>query len=261
MTWIACNAILMIALPIALALALRRSAPSFWPLLGAGALSFAGSQLVHLPLLAAWQWLTRSEWIPGVGGAAGAIAVGVLAAGCEEPARWLVLRRMNDRGREAAWVFGAGHGGLEALALGALALVGAINVGAASSMSVSDFVALGVPEATAESTVEQVAQALAMPWYDALGGAFERAITLPFHLACSVLVMASLRRRRAWPFVIALVAHAMIDAAIGLLGELHQRGWALEMELTALSVPFTVLVLVWAAQAEPSEAARSDGSS
>lgn len=257
MTWIACNAILMIALPLALAVGLRRSTPSFWPLLGAGALSFAGSQLVHLPLLAAWQWLTRSEAVPGVGATAGAIVAGVLAAACEEPARWLVLRRLAVRDRTSAWAFGAGYGGLEALGLGVLALLGAIDVSALASMSVADLVALGVPEATAETTIEQVAHGLAMPWYDALGGAFERAITIPFHIACSVLVMASLRRARAWPFVAALVAHAIIDAAVGALGEGHPRTWVLEMELTALVVPFTVLVLAWAAHAEPADAARS----
>lgn len=251
------NALVMMALPLAAALLVRRTTRGRWAWLAIGATAFVGSQVVHLPLLlSVWPSLTRAGVLPGFGATANAIVAGVLAAACEEPARALAFRfgLRGERGRRAALTVGAGHGGIEAAILGGLALLEAINILAARGLSAEQLVALGMTPDAAAATVPQVAQALAMPWYDVFGGAFERAITIPFHIACSIWVMAALRRRRAWPFVVALVAHASVDASVGLLGEAGQSGWALELELAAMAVPFAVLTFVWASRAEPAQA-------
>ena len=251
------NALLMIALPAGGLVLVRWITGARWSIAGWGALGFVASQVVHLPLLGAWQWLTTHGAIPGLGATADAILLGLLAAGCEEPARALVFRfaLASRRDRSTALMAGAGHGGIEAFALGVLALLGAVNVIAIRGMSVGDLEAQGLDRDAAETAVAQVAQALEMPWYEMIGGAFERAVTIPFHIACSVLVMAAMRRGRAWPFVIAVAAHATTDASIGLLRELGQSGWTLELELAAMAVPFTIGVLVWATRAEPAATA------
>lgn len=250
------NALLMLALPVAYALAACRGDGVRWTWLGVGAAAFVGSQIVHLPILWGWEALTRAGLLPGFGPVADALVLGVLAALCEEPARALAFRfgLARERGTRAARIVGAGHGGIEALVFGLLALLGAVNVLAMRGMSAADLEAAGAAPEAAAAAVAQVAQALAMPWYEVLGGAFERAITIPFHIACSVLVMASLRRRSAWPFVVAVLAHATVDSAIGLLGHVGQSGWALELELAALAVPFAIGVIAWSRRAEPAEA-------
>lgn len=252
------NALAMMLLPLAAALAVRRQlGPRWrWRWLGAGVLAYLLSQLVHLPLLSVWQAMTRSGALPGFGATADALVLGVLAAGCEEPARVLAFRfaAPTQRGREAALAVGVGHGGIEALVLGLLALLGAINVLAARDLDAAGLEALGMAPDAAATAVEQVRVALAMPWYEVFGGAFERALAIPLHLACSVWVMAALRRRRAWPFVVALVAHASVDAAAGLLAEEGTSGWALELELAALIVPFVAGTWLWVRRAEPAVA-------
>jgi len=249
------NAVAMMGLPIAVGIGLRRATGTRWTLAARGALTFLAARALYYPLLAGWQWSMRADLVPGAGATASAIVIGLLVAACEEGGRALALGSMRtERGRVAALMVGVGHGGVEALGIGALAMIGAIGILAARDMTVPDFLALGVPESSAELRVEETAQALAMPWYDALGGAFERAVMIPFHLACSVLVMAALRRRRLWPLTLAFVAHATLEGAMGVLRDAAQREWILELELTAIAVPFSVLVLAWAQEREPGEA-------
>jgi uncharacterized membrane protein YhfC len=249
------NALLMIALPIGVVLVQRRTRGAAWRLFALGAASFALSQAVHLPLLGAWQSATRSGALPSFGATADAVVLGLLAALCEEPARWLVLRfATKERGRDAALALGAGHGGLEAIMLGVLALVGALNVMALGHATVADLVGSGVSADAAETAIDQVRVALAMPWYDAIGGAVERAIAIPLHVADSVLVTASMRRRQPALFALAVIAHAAADTiAVGLVG-LHQPGWLVEVELGALLLPFAGVVLAWSRRNEPRNA-------
>lgn len=250
------NALLMIALPIVIAVLVRMRTGAPWAWLGWGALAFVLSQVVHMPLLWAWQGLTRAGAMPGLGANGDAVMLGTLAAVCEEPARALTFRfaLRNERGRSAALMVGAGHGGIEATIFGLLALLGAVNILAMSGMTEDQLIAVGATPEVAKTALEQVATALAMPWYEALGGAFERLFTIPLHLACSVLVMASLRRRSVWPFLLALLAHGLIDASIGLFGNAGASGGALELELAMISIPFAVGVLVWSRRAEPAQA-------
>jgi uncharacterized membrane protein YhfC len=249
------NALSMIALPIAIAVAVRRRTGGRWAWVAWGAATFVGSQLVHLPILGAWGALTRSGALPSFGTRADYVVLGLLAAACEEPARAVVFRfAIRSRGRSAALMAGAGHGGVEAVVFGALALAGAINVLAIRGRTASDLVAMGVAAETADAAVADAREALAMPWYEALGGAFERGVAIPLHLACSVLVMAAMRRRSAWPFVAAFAGHAIVDASIGFLRDLGQSVTAIELELAAISLPFTIAALVWASRSEPADA-------
>jgi uncharacterized membrane protein YhfC len=248
------NALGMMALPIGVVVVQRRMHGAAWRLFALGAASFALSQLVHLPLLGAWQWATRVGALPAFGATADVIVLGLLAAACEEPARWIVLRvATKERGRNAALALGAGHGGLEALGLGVLALIGAINVIGIGDATEAQLVASGVAPEMASTAIAQVHEALAMPWYEAFGGAFERAIAMPLHIADSVLVTASMRRRRPALFTLALFAHAVADAVAVWIAGLHQPAWLVELELAALLLPFAGAVLAWSRRAEPSD--------
>lgn len=247
------NAGLMMLLPVLLAVVLRRTTGARWTLFFGGAATWIASQLIHMPLLWGWSAATRSGALPAFGGTVDSILVGVLAAACEESARALTLMFVfrQDRGRDAALMLGAGHGGFEAIFFGGLAMLGAVNVTLTRDFTVTDFVAQGLAPDAAAAAVEQVRQALALSWYESLGGAFERGFAVPFHLACSLLVTAAIRRRRVWPFALAFAAHAASDGAIGLLRGAGLSGWALELGLVALAVPVIVGTFVWAFRSEP----------
>jgi uncharacterized membrane protein YhfC len=247
------NGILMIVLPVAFAIGVRGRTGARGMLFLAGALAFVGSQVVHMPILWAWSAATRSGVLPALGGTGDAVVLGALAALCEEPARALVFSRLPpaDRGRDAGLAVGAGHGGIEAVIFGGLALLGAVNLVLTQSMTEADLVALGTPPEAASAAIAQIHAALATPWYDALAGAFERGITIPFHAGCSLLVAAAVRRRSAAPFVVAIVAHALADTAGVLLVGANLGTWGTELALAAVAVPLTIGMWTWAVRAEP----------
>ncbi len=251
------NASLMMFLPVVVALAVRRATGARWTIWVGGAAAWIGSQLVHVPILWGWSAATRAGALPAFGNTADSIVLGLLAAACEEPARALALTYLfrKERGRDAALMLGAGHGGIEAILFGALAMFGAVNVMLTRDFTAADFVAQGVAPDAAATAVEQVREALALPWYESLGGAFERGFAVPFHLALSLLVTAAVRRRSAWPFAVAFAAHAASDGSIGLLREAGASAWTLELALVGFAVPFTIGAFWWAFRTEPRSAA------
>ena len=125
------NALLMMGLPFALAAFLARRLGTRWGLIWVGAVTFIASQVVHIPLNAVLGQLgviqpATTGW-PLVWYAA---VLGLTAGLCEELARFLVLRfwLKRDRSWNAALMFGAGHGGVEAVIFGALAAIQTLNI-------------------------------------------------------------------------------------------------------------------------------------
>src|SRR6185436_234688 len=128
------NFVLMIALPIALGVFLTRRFKLGWGLWAIGAATFVLSQVVHLPLLWGIDQLAKNGVIPAPPEnwilLSNAILLGLLAGLCEETARYLVYRFWIKDAR--TWregvLFGAGHGGLEAIILGGLVALSFINM-------------------------------------------------------------------------------------------------------------------------------------
>ncbi len=118
----ALNPLLMIALPLALGVSLARRYRVDWRYFGLGALAFFASQVLHIPFNA-WvllPGLTRLGLGPAAQGASAvvfALVIGLSAGIFEESARYLLIRLWPrpERRWENAMMFGAGHGGLEAI--------------------------------------------------------------------------------------------------------------------------------------------------
>jgi uncharacterized membrane protein YhfC len=122
----ALNALLMIALPVALGVTIAKKTRAPWNLFFVGAVTFIGSQVVHLPLNAGltqffkWLWpnAAPAPWhIPF-----NAVVLGLTAGVCEETARYLGYRFLVPQARayRDGLMLGAGHGGIEAMILGLL---------------------------------------------------------------------------------------------------------------------------------------------
>ncbi|MGQ0601465.1 MAG: YhfC family intramembrane metalloprotease [Anaerolineales bacterium] len=198
------NFVLMLALPIALGFFVVRRLGTHWSLLLWGAATFIVSQLVRLPLLAGLTALFQSGALPHIlegYTAAFNIAVLSLSAGVfEEGARYLGYRFVVKDAREwrHAVTYGAGHGGFEAIILGALVGVTIVNMIVLQSV---DLTTLPIPAEQRAAIAQQLADFWSAPWYLTLLGAVERVFALTTHIALSVMVLQVFARRQiGWLF-------------------------------------------------------------
>ncbi|PKO21449.1 MAG: hypothetical protein CVU38_14655, partial [Chloroflexi bacterium HGW-Chloroflexi-1] len=201
---------LMLIFPVLLGWWIRRRYGVSWGIFGAGALTFVASQVAHLPL----------NWALGLlGGGRGvalwsltlmALVAGLSAGVCEEGARWIILRFFLKRARgwREALQFGAGHGAVEAIIFGALALLSLVSMLAARTL---DLAAFGLPGAPAEQARAAVAAYWATPWYMSAMAGLERVFAITFHIAMAVLVMRAVVRNRIGYLLAAIAAHAALD--------------------------------------------------
>jgi uncharacterized membrane protein YhfC len=209
------NALIMIALPLALGVLLVRRYAVTWQIFVAGAVTFIASQLFHLPfnsrvltpMLSQLGLLNVSR-----GGAllTAAFVYGLSAGVFEEGARYVALRLWVREARSwpQALMLGAGHGGMEAILLGGLA---AFALFQALTYRNADLSGL-VPAEQLDLARSQLEAYWAFPWYAAFLGALERASALIIHMMASVLVMRALTRQNAGWLALAIGWHTLVDA-------------------------------------------------
>ena len=206
------NFLLMWAMPIALGVVLARRFRRGWGLWFAGAVTFILSQVVHIPLNLVLSRLGVFSAAPAAWQLPVSAAVLGLSAGlCEELARFLVLRywRKEARSWGAALVFGAGHGGVEAIFVGVLTALAFVQLTALAS---TDLNTLGLNPEQLAAVQNQLTLYQTAPWPAALMGAVERLFALCVHLALTVMVMQVFTRRRLWWLAAAIAWHALTNA-------------------------------------------------
>ncbi len=209
------NGLLMLALPIGLAIYLT----SRWKLGGRiwwiGAATFLLSQVAHIP----FNWsigkllnLTGMvAWDPKFQLIFNAAFLGLSAGIFEEGARYLVLRWWAKEAR--SWrkgvLFGAGHGGAEAIILGILVLYGFLQFAALRNADLAN----SIPASQLDLARRQVEAYWSASWYDSLIGALERFFTIPCQIAMAVMVMqVFIRNHIRWLFI-AVAYHMLVDAS------------------------------------------------
>jgi len=216
--------LLMLGLPVALWLLVRRRPGVTWGLIGAGALTFIASQVVHLPLNWALGLLTGERGVALWPLPLMALIAGLSAGVCEEGARYLVLRfwRREARSWDQGVAFGAGHGGIEAILLGLLVVV---NLATMAILHRAGPESLGLSGEMAEQVRAQIETFWSIPWYMPLLGGLERAFALTIQIAMTLLVVRSLTRNNPGWLGAAILGHALVDGvAVWLVG----LGWAAE---------------------------------
>jgi len=241
--------LIMLGFPVGLWLLLRSRPGVTWGLIGAGVVTFIGSQVVHLPL----------NWALGLlGGERGvaswplplmALVVGLSAGVCEEGARYLVLRfwRREARSWTQGVAFGAGHGGVEAILLGLMVAVNFVTMVVLRGMSLEE---LGLSGEILEQAQVQVDAFWAIPWYLPLLGGLERVFAVTIQIALSLLVMRALTHRNAGWLLAAIGGHTLVDGVAVFLAGV---GWPpLALEGLVLLFALGGLALILALQrAEP----------
>ncbi len=223
------NALLMIGIPIGLGIFLTTRFKLGWRAWLIGGTVFILSQVVHIPFNSYLlnPFLQRiSGHLPGVMANLPAyILLGLSAGIFEECARYGMYRwwLKDNRSWRMGILAGAGHGGFEAILLGALALIAFTNMMAYRSLDLSS---LQVPPGQLELARQQIQAYWSAPWYASLLGAVERIFTIPIQITASVLVLRVFthrpgREQPGWLFL-AIAYHALIDAgALLIIGQWH----------------------------------------
>jgi uncharacterized membrane protein YhfC len=246
------NGLLMIAMPIILGIYLTEKFHLSWKIWLIGACIFILSQVFHIPFniyvlnpfLAKIQFAVQD--ISGQLIVAGLL--GLSAGVFEETARYAMYRWWVKDAR--TWrngiLAGAGHGGIEAILLGVLVMLAYVNLMAYRNLDLSKLNLTLDQLATARLQIQNYWNA---PWYATLLGAVERAFTIPFHIAASVIVLQVFTHRPGhqqlrW-LALAIFYHALMDASIVFIAG-QWGGYAAEAVLgvTALLDIFIIFALL-----------------
>ena len=201
---------LMIFFPLALGWWIRRRYRVGWGIFFAGAATFILSQIVHLPLNWALGLLGGGRGVALWPLAAMALVAGLSAALCEEGARWIVLTfflkqcRRWDQGLQ----YGAGHGGVEAIIFGVLALISFVSM---IALRLLDPAVLNLAGEAAEQAQAQMVQYWATPWYMSVLAGLERIFAITLQIAMALLVVRSVARRRPLYLLAAIGLHTAVD--------------------------------------------------
>lgn len=251
------NGLLMLAIPILLGIWLTRRFKLGWGIWWIGAATFVLSQVGHIPFNL-WFFglfnkgvlkLPSQAWeLPAF-----ALLAGLSAGIFEECARYLAFRLWAKDAR--TWgkgiLLGAGHGGSEAIIFGALVLYTFFYMLAIEGQDLSAL----VPTEQLTLAQQQVSAYWNAPPGLTLLGAVERAFTIPFHIACSVLVLQVFRCKQIGWLFLAIAYHALVDAAIPgfAASKLLAYPWgAYAVEgLLGLTVPLNLFIILKLRTTEP----------
>lgn len=230
---------LMILLPVAAAVLLRRRFKAPWFLFLVGAATFATSQAVHLPLNG---WLADIGLLPahsqleapGMPLLRSVAILGLTAGLCEELARaagYALLRRY--RRFEHGLLLGLGHGGIEAMVFG-----GVLTAATLSSLLALRSVDLSSLNLTGEQFTALTQQlALVNQSWRAAVPLTERVLALTLHVVLSMLVWRAFDRQRWGYLILAVLYHAFTDAFLVYMAQRLENVWALYGLLILVLLP------------------------
>jgi ABC-2 type transport system permease protein len=220
--------------------------------------TFVAAQMVHLPLN---EWLADAGLIGPIAKDAPhflrtAVILGFSAAICETLARvvgfGLLFRFRKAENFADGVMVGLGHGGIEAMLIGAV--LTAASVGALLSLQNSDLSSLGLTPEQLTAVTHQLDLLDSSP-LTAFAALLERTVALTLHVVVSVLVWLSFKRRNPIYALAGLLYHAFFDATAVLLSQYLSNAWVIEGFLVALALPGLVwLWRVWPWRVEPRDA-------
>jgi uncharacterized membrane protein YhfC len=209
------NGLLMIAMPVGLAIFLTarwKLSARLWLI---GAATFILSQVGHIPFNAlAGLVLNRTgltKMTPEAQLIFNAVFLGLSAGLFEEFFRYGMFRWWAKEAR--SWrkgvLAGAGHGGAEAIILGAIVLYAFVQLVYLRNADISKV----VPAGQLALTQQQVSAYWSMTWYASLLGALERLFTIPTQIALAVLVLQTFTRKQWFWVWLAVLYHAVLDGS------------------------------------------------
>jgi len=192
-------------------------------------------QALHIPFVLAAQpiltnYLLLSALDKTVIIAVIAVFLGLLAGIFEEPGRFLVFkyffkRRKIELNKRNALMFGLGWGGIESMFIGIIMFLTMFSYMTAAPLTneqINDINAGIGGSLTAEQTELMKAQTEALINLTPVGvlpSLFERLMTIVLHVAWTLMVLSSIILGRKSLLLLAIIWHAIVDAAVVFLGQ------------------------------------------
>uniref|UniRef100_A0A7S2Y7E8 YhfC family intramembrane metalloprotease n=1 Tax=Entomoneis paludosa TaxID=265537 RepID=A0A7S2Y7E8_9STRA len=251
-------ALIMVALPIAVAVVVRRwpswngSSPNqtSWKIFGMGALCFVVSQIIHVPLLYVIVFPllknglgidAKDVSLAGLDLVVLALVAGLMAGLCEEGSRWMFFRSLLKPQADSfptILMFGTGHGGCEAI------LVGLSSLSALVTMYIyRHHLPDGLSPEDAATMEKQVQDYWAASNGVILMAPLERVFAMTLHMAMSLLVWRSFVVQTGRGLTLAILFHTSVDAVAVLV--LRIGGvYITELLLGLIFFPLALLIVI-----------------
>lgn len=208
-----------------------------------GVLVFLISQVaIRIPLLSLLgkqQWyLDMSQNITLI-----ALFLGLTAGLFEEVGRYIAMRFFMKK--NLSWktgvAFGIGHGGIEAIVLVGLTFLNYIIMSFMINSGIFDsMIAAQLPAETANQIKTMLAEA---PAINSLAGGFERIMAMTIQIGFSVLVMYAVKFKKPIFLLWAILAHAVVDTPVVILGSMGLNVWVIELLVAVLAAAAFIFTL------------------
>lgn len=207
--------IVSVGLPIVLLIVIRKKTKARISSFFIGSATFVVfalilEQILHMVVLKnTGTLLTGNIWLYAL---YGGLAAGIF----EETGRYLAMKfcMRKNLNKQNAIMYGAGHGGIEAILIVGLSSISNIITAAMinngqllTALSVS-----GVDEATYQSTISQLSALWTTPSWQFYVTGLERISAIIFHIAASYLVYLAVRNKKISWYLLAVLAHFLMDA-------------------------------------------------
>lgn len=170
---------------------------------------------------------------------------GGLAAGIfEEVGRYLAMKVLlpKNLNRENSIMYGIGHGGIEAVAIGTLTQFSNFITAFAINFAGIDELLKSVPDELKDPTYNQLSALWETPSYMFYIGCYERILAIIIHLCCSYIVYRAIAGNRISRLFLAIAVHAAIDCILAIVNGLA-GAWAAEGILTVMVIVLLVLTV------------------
>lgn len=225
---------------------LDRSLGTRWSTWLWGGAAFIVAQMVHIPVLIALTVIGKkfaishsaAPWI-------NVLILGGTAGLFENVSRFLFLRgpAKSARSWKEGVMFGAGHGGVEAIFVIATGVISAFVMLIMGEKILSSMKAASPDQLAAAA--HQIAAVRNMPWWTPLLAIWERAMAITLQIALALLVLrAVVRRQLRWLWA-AVGFHGLVDGtAVALQQVAHADVLIVEAAVTAFSIG-SAAIIVW----------------
>ena len=215
------NILIMLVLPLGflLLICLRKKWRRYLPAFFLGVLTFLVTQvLLRIPLLQLLEAQPKFILFKHTNSILYFLFLGLTAALFEETGRYLVLRFLMKKHRTLTdgIVFGLGHGGLEAMLIGANNVFLLFGTTALVGLSFGGVAMAGV----------------------------ERLLALCLHVGLSVMVLQAVNLRKPLWLVFAILLHAAVDTGVGVLQYAGVSLWVIEGYIAIFSLGLLGYTLV-----------------
>ena len=169
---------------------------------------------------------------------------GGLAAGLfEETGRFLAMKYFmkTSSGREDALMYGAGHGGMEAVLV--LGIPSINNLVSAVLLNSGKFLSSLADDSNAQQVLERLSPLWTLPAWQFFLGGVERILAICLHVALSLLVYRAVKEKRRWYlYPCAILLHAALNMVVVLIAN---HGSLVLAELATLAGTVAVGALAW----------------